>query len=296
MQTGLFDAYAKDPLWSEARSEEALLAAQLVQSGHSASELIGTRAQVLACLYVQEWWRRRRARRPVESDEWEGFEVVEVEVVLSLDDEPDDSEDQAQSALLPPPPTAQPARAPGGIAQAATQPNAAAATSTAADGSAKESVVVRRDGEGDSAEKEMVVQRGVADVFTVVSDFLAYPKWVTGLQKVEVVESDAEGRPCVVEFTAGAMGLSISYTLAYTMEPPGLLSWRSVAGGVKSIVGQYRLTPMEGGSTKVLYRLDVDTGFKMPGLLRRTATKLVIGAALPDLKRYLESRRDLSAE
>ena len=66
------------------------------------------------------------------------------------------------------------------------------------------------------------------------------------------------------------------------------VSWVSIAGGVKSIIGQYQLTPLDDGSTRVLYRLNVDTGFTMPALLRRTATKLVIGAALPDLKKHLE--------
>ena len=42
------------------------------------------------------------------------------------------------------------------------------------------------------------------------------------------------------------------------------------------------------GGTRVRYKLNVDTGFKMPFMLKRTATSLVVGAALPDLKRYLE--------
>ena len=44
-----------------------------------------------------------------------------------------------------------------------------------------------------------------------------------------------------------------------------------------------------GSSTRVQYRLDVEMGFKVPGPVKRTVTGLVIGAALPDLKRYLES-------
>jgi len=140
----------------------------------------------------------------------------------------------------------------------------------------------------DSAQQEMLVKVPVADVFGVVTDFAKYPKWVTGLKKVEILEVDEKGRGKVAEFSAGAFGLSISYTLSYTFDEPEEVSWISIAGGVKSIIGQYRLTAVEGG-TRVQYRLDVDAGFGIPGPIRKGVTKLVIGAALPDLKRYLES-------
>lgn len=41
------------------------------------------------------------------------------------------------------------------------------------------------------------------------------------------------------------------------------------------------------------YKLDVDAGFGVPGPVRKAVTNLVIGAALPDLKRYLESGKYL---
>ncbi|KAL1518680.1 hypothetical protein AB1Y20_002967 [Prymnesium parvum] len=148
----------------------------------------------------------------------------------------------------------------------------------------------KKAGSPDSAEKEMVVNCPMADVFEVVTDFEKYPSWVTGLKKVNVLERfEDSGRGKVVEFSAGAMSLSISYTLSYTLHEPDEVSWVSVAGGVKSIVGQYKLSPMPGDQTLVQYRLDVDAGFGIPGPVRKAVTNLVIGAALPDLKRYLEN-------
>lgn len=142
----------------------------------------------------------------------------------------------------------------------------------------------------DSAAKDMIVNCDPKDVFDVVTDFENYPQWVTGLKKVTVLEKFEDGIGKVVEFRAGTLGLSISYTLSYTLEPPGSVSWVSVAGGVKSIVGQYLISPAEGGGTRVEYRLDVDAGFGVPGPVRKAVTKLVIGSALPDLKRYLEKK------
>ena len=111
-----------------------------------------------------------------------------------------------------------------------------------------------------------------------------------------------------------------------------------VAGAIKSIIGEYRLTPIDAHSTRVNYRLEVrvcvyimrvgrtiycsyytiylhvacrscihrlcqidrsnalqipgaqvETGFSLPGPVRRKVNGLVVGAALPALKRYAES-------
>ena len=265
--------------------------------GQRASEasIIGTRAQVLAALHVQDVWRQRHrqcaaaaAASPSDIDEAE-CELIEVEVVISLEDI---SDAEAQAPPAPAHTAAPPASLPPHSAAPAPV-LAPLPVSPRSEGASPDSSY-------GAVEKEMVVARSMADVLEVISNFGEYPKWVTGLQKVEVIKRDAAtGRGSEVQFTAGAMGLSISYTLANTLacESEGaseatILSWRSIAGGVKSIVGSYHLSaaPESGDDcTRVRYKLDVDTGFKMPALLRRTATGLVIGAALPDLKKHLES-------
>lgn len=133
-----------------------------------------------------------------------------------------------------------------------------------------------------------MVARPAADVFDAVTDFAKYPLWVSGLKDVvDVTPPGSEKKRW--KFNAGTMGLTISYTLEYTLVGEELLSWISVAGGVKSIIGEYKLTPVDADSTQINYRLEVDAGFGVPGPVRRAVTKLVVGAALPELKRYLET-------
>jgi hypothetical protein len=104
---GYFHELAKSPLWHEAREEEHHVAQHLAQIGRQASEIIGTRAQVLAAIYLQDrWLRHRRHIRKITTKEKdaraaaptspesesdasafsEEDEVIEVEVVVSLDD------------------------------------------------------------------------------------------------------------------------------------------------------------------------------------------------------------------
>jgi uncharacterized membrane protein len=325
--TGLFGVLATRPLWCEARDDDAMLAALGVHEivGTRVQVLACLCVQDAWRLHS----KRRLATQsslgtpaspgrlgalvsPGRLEDYEGYEdcnVVEVEVVLSSLVEPKEEIAAASAhrrvsathtagdsprlvARAADPPLAQPPEVPPAGEGPSSTPIVTSPPCTASIPTIPPRTAPEATGPTDSAEKEMTVNRPVAEVFAVVTAFEAYPKWVAGLKKVEILERDeASGIGRVVKFTAGAMGLSINYTLSYSIAPPGMLSWVSIEGGVKSIVGQYLLTPADGtgSSTRVQYRLDVEMGFKVPGPVKRTVTGLVIGAALPDLKRYLES-------
>ena len=59
-------------------------------------------------------------------------------------------------------------------------------------------------------------------------------RWVSGLKDVlDETPSGSDTRR--IRFSAGTMGLSVSYTLEYTLESPTRLSWVSVAGWVHTV-------------------------------------------------------------
>jgi len=124
-------------------------------------------------------------------------------------------------------------------------------------------------------------------IFNAIIEFEKYPSWAKGLKSAVVLERDDNEYPRVVEFKAGTMGLSISYTLQYEIDPDRV-SWKSIAGGVKSIVGSYDLKATSDSSTEVTYALEVDAGFNVPGPVRRGVTNLIVSSALPELKRFVE--------
>ena len=285
---GLFHDLARAPRWYEARHEEAESASMLVALGRQASEssIIGTRAQVLYVVRARTLATATAPRRALALEGSDGDEVIEVEVSASMTrgkageeaakDKGDSAVDHAsRSPSLQPPPQAAPVF---------PLPSPGLAPSEQA-----------------AVEKEMIVGRPIADVFAVVSDFDAYPTWVNGLQSVETLERDQDsGIGRVVRFTAGAMGLSISYTLQYTVssvaddedggggeDEQGSCSHgsQSPAASNPSQVTitcrppKQRVVAM-ASKTRVRYKLD-GYGFKMPAMLRRTATSLVVGAALP---------------
>ncbi len=126
-------------------------------------------------------------------------------------------------------------------------------------------------------------------VMAVIADLPAYPQWVDQVKSVEVLDTDATGRPERVRFQMDAGPIKDSYTLDYTWAPNGrFVSWRLVKGQIqKAQNGSYALVG-EGGRTTVTYSLAVDLNIPMIGMLRRKAEKVIIDAALKGLKRRVE--------
>src|SRR6476619_7929907 len=127
-------------------------------------------------------------------------------------------------------------------------------------------------------------------VMAVIADFPAYPQWAEQVKSVEILDTDAAGRPERVRFTMDAGAIKDSYTLDYTWAPDGRsVSWTLVKGQIqKAQDGSYALAGI-GGRTTVTYTLAVDLNIPMIGMLRRKAEKVIIDTALKGLKRRVEA-------
>ena len=129
-----------------------------------------------------------------------------------------------------------------------------------------------------------------AEVMAVVADFEAYPDWVGNLEQVEVLARDRRGRGARVAFRLRTPLGDQAYTLAYRYQAKDAgVSWTYVEGTLEDLAGSYALEPAGDGTTRVTYRLEVDLGMPLPGLVRRQAAKQIVRSALGDLKRRVES-------
>ncbi|WP_380168596.1 SRPBCC family protein [Jannaschia sp. R86511] len=142
-------------------------------------------------------------------------------------------------------------------------------------------------------ESSTTVEAPPAEVLAVVTDLEAYPEWAGGITEVEVLETDADGRPLQARLTMSSGPvrdtLLVGYEWAVTTAGTGTMSWSLVEPGrVTSLMdGSYELVG-QGDGTRVTYRLEVDVAISMPGLLRRKAEKVITDAALKDLKKRVE--------
>jgi ribosome-associated toxin RatA of RatAB toxin-antitoxin module len=141
----------------------------------------------------------------------------------------------------------------------------------------------------DQTTSSIVVDATPAEVMAVIADFPAYPEWVQGMKRAEVVEPGANGRADKVHFDLEATPIKDSYTLAYDWQGDDAVHWHLVDGKVlKTMEGTYELRPT-GAGTEVTYRLAVELNIPMIGLLRRKAEKIIIDTALKGLKKRVEA-------
>jgi ribosome-associated toxin RatA of RatAB toxin-antitoxin module len=138
------------------------------------------------------------------------------------------------------------------------------------------------------AEGSIDIKATPKEIMAVIADFEAYPDWVGNLEDAEVLERDGRGRGSVVAFRLRTPVLAAEYTLQYRYAPrAGGVSWTYREGTLDDLSGSYDLEPLDG-VTRVTYRLDVELGMPLPGLLKRQAAKQIVRSALNDLKRRVE--------
>lgn len=141
----------------------------------------------------------------------------------------------------------------------------------------------------DSVKDSIDVKAPADRLFEVATDFAAYPAWNANIKKVEVKESDSEGRGTKVWFEVDAKVKVVTYTLGYDYsEAPRSFSWDLVDGDVKELSGSYTFDEFDD-VTEVVYETAVDPGFPIPKLLKRQAQRAIVRGALEDLKKRVES-------
>jgi len=142
------------------------------------------------------------------------------------------------------------------------------------------------------ANERIRIDASIEECLGVVLDFENYPSWARDLKQVTIQERDAEGRGALVEFRAAAMGQSFKYVLKYDYSSmPDSFSWVLDSGEkLRQLDGTYRFEP-EGDATRVHYDLVVDLSIPLPGLIKRRAAGMIMGTALRELKKAVESPR-----
>ena len=142
----------------------------------------------------------------------------------------------------------------------------------------------------DQTSSTIVIDAPPSEVMAAIADFPAYPEWAQGVRVAEVRDTFPDGRAKDVYFEIAEGPIKDTYTLTYDWHGDESVDWSLLQGKMlKKLDGSYRLSP-RGDSTEVTYRLEVELGVPMIGMLRRKAEKVIIDAALKGLKKRVESR------
>jgi carbon monoxide dehydrogenase subunit G len=144
----------------------------------------------------------------------------------------------------------------------------------------------------ETSSQSIVIAAPPDAVTAVICDFARYPEWVSAMKRVDVVEEYEDGYASQVEFEIDAGVVADQYTLKYEYaEDLSRIEWHLVAPSKmqQSQVGSYDITDNGDGTSTVTYTLSVELGIGMLGMFKRKAERVIMEAALNDLKKRVES-------
>jgi uncharacterized membrane protein len=104
--------------------------------------------------------------------------------------------------------------------------------------------------------------------FEIAADIENAPEWQGSLRDVEVLESDPDGRPALVDTKSDAKVKTVKARLRFTYDEPTGIRWVQEKGDAKSVEGSWAFEDLGGGRTKATYALASDPGRILGMLLR----------------------------
>ena len=141
----------------------------------------------------------------------------------------------------------------------------------------------------DSTIQSIEVNATPQQCFDVAAGLEDYPEWATQVKQVDILERDDDGRPLKVELTIDVMIKQITAVVIYEYDAPHMISWTAEPNSdIEELKGSYKFDEVDGGTT-VVYALQVQPVFTIPGFLRRQAEKQLVGTALRGLRTRVES-------
>ncbi len=144
----------------------------------------------------------------------------------------------------------------------------------------------------DTSTQSIIIGAPPDRVAAVICDFPSYPEWADAVRQAEVVEEYEDGYASQVRFVLDAGVMADEYVLAYAYaEDLSRIEWHLVAPSKmqRAQRGSYDLTANADGGTTVTYTLEVELAVGMLGMFRRKAEKMIMDAALKQLKRRVEA-------
>lgn len=152
---------------------------------------------------------------------------------------------------------------------------------------------VRPDGDGVSGAVFGAVEIAAppAVVWRTITDCDRAGRMAPSVKSCRITSRDPGGRWDVRELTVRG-GLMPTFRTEFRSEftPPRSIRFRCTAGDIRVCDGEWRLRPLEGGRTLVIYENRASSPFPAPAMLARTAMRLDLIDALRALRREAESR------
>jgi ribosome-associated toxin RatA of RatAB toxin-antitoxin module len=136
----------------------------------------------------------------------------------------------------------------------------------------------------------VVIGADAQHVFGILLDVAAYPTWLEGFEKVDVVQTDAQGRPELATWYVVAMGQRTSYTVRFSYPADYRYEYHLDKSEVTTTFDfTCAVTPADDGTTGVEVSQEVALRWPMPKRILEKMARKGIDGLLAALKTRAES-------
>lgn len=142
----------------------------------------------------------------------------------------------------------------------------------------------------ESSTASVEVEAPLAEVAATLSNIAAYPTWLTSIKKVDVEESDGEGRvvKATVSIDAGVMKDRATLVYDWSSAPAEISFSLDEADLMTAMNGKYTLKAIDADTTLVTYELGVELSLPVPRMMISKTEKTTIDQALKELQAQFE--------
>lgn len=142
----------------------------------------------------------------------------------------------------------------------------------------------------ESSTATVEVSAPLSEVAAKLSAIAGYPEWLSSIKKVEVTESDSEGRATKADVSIDAGVMKDRATLSYDWsKAPNEISFSlDDADLMTAMDGKYTLKAVDADTTLVTYELGVELSLPVPRMMISKTEKTTIDQALKELQAQFE--------
>jgi uncharacterized membrane protein len=142
----------------------------------------------------------------------------------------------------------------------------------------------------ESSTASVEVEAPLAEVAATLSNIADYPTWLTSIKKVDVEESDGEGRvvKATVSIDAGVMKDRATLVYDWSSAPAEISFSLDEADLMTAMDGKYTLKAIDADTTLVTYELGVELSLPVPRMMISKTEKSTIDQALKELQAQFE--------